>query len=307
MTLAVVITCLLLQQVPSGNPIDIGAKGEWVARAWTKVDFKLGLFGRTFEIDGSPVTLEGKPYGMVMEGDRIEGALQPTDEGTVTLQRLRQLGRARVDFSLQRSYAFNRLTLGEEGKSIPESSPKQIEMDLHAPEIVMVTTKAEGTLNFESGGDLKSSQDSPTQLEYLVRGPDKKQMKQIVPARSNVKLDLVFKKAKFFFDPAILTSPNAQALTPLRRGFADGGVTFNYSQEDKPLNGDLPAKQTKLVGRTDRVDFDFTVTPRTIKLTGNIHIDVETEFAKSTTIVREVVMYLDAEMKLIQFTMDAKK
>ncbi len=307
MTILALSLAIALAQTPQDNAFEIGANGEWIARRWSKISFDLGIFGRTFDLEGAPVNLEGKPYGMIMEGNVIRGALQPTSEGSYTLQRLRQIGRAKIDFSLQRSFDYMRSLAGEEGKKIPERSEKQMNLDLRAPEIILATTIAEGTIDFPTGGTLKSNQETPGQFEYVVRGPDQKQIKQIVQGRTITKLDLAFKKAKFFFDPAILTSPSTEAKLPIRKGSAEGDVTFDYEQVDQPNTAGLPPKKRRLNGRADRVDLDFTTLPRTITFTGNIKVDVDTDFSKSTTTTKEVVIYLDSEMKLIRFTMNSNK
>ena len=303
----VLIPFLLTFQIPGDADFAIGTNREWVIKKWSTIGARMGLLSQTFDIVGMPVVLEGRQYGMQMEGDVINGSLQKTDTGAMTLKKLNQVGRARLNYSQQRSYDQMRIQAGPEGKSLPAVSPQQADLDFRGPELVLTVGKPDGILDFDKGGEMNST---GSVAGFIVLKPEDKEKNnpaETTPSVRSFVSKLSFEKGQFLFDPSIFTRPQSSSTDVLRKGFGEGNVNFYLDSIEKPLDIKIPQRRSTFQGRADRIELDFTVTPRVVRLIGNVIIDIETDVLKNRVPVREVTIYFEADMKLSGWNIQREK
>ncbi len=289
---------ILAFQVPEESDFAVGNKRDWVISRWSRLGGSMGLLSQTFDAVGLPVLLQGRQYGMMMEADTINGSLQKADNGTLTLKKLNQIGRAHLNYSQQRSYEWTRIQAGTEGKSLPTTSPQQADLDLKGPMLVLTVGKPDGVLDFEKGGEMISTGSTPGIVVLKAEDKEKNIPAETTPSIRSFNSKLSFQKGQFRFDPSVFTSPQKPNIDPLRSGFGEGNSNFYFDFIDRPLDAKLPQKRSTLQGRADRIEFDFTVTPRTLRLIGNVIIDIETETFKGRRPAKEVVVTFESDMKL---------
>jgi hypothetical protein len=98
----------------------------------------------------------------------------------------------------------------------------------------------------------------------------------------------------------ISLDPNAKTTaTNLKKGTIEGTVDFNFKRIETTAGVKEP-EETTLVGKGDRLVFDFTGAERTITLVGNVHL-VGTGSFNGETNVDKLIITVDEKLQPIRY------
>ncbi len=232
-----------------------------------------------FSGTGSPLTADVRSNGLLLQGNEIQGVAKPI----ASLFYLEEANLSGSAVAIMDSKVREDFELSKKLRTAP--GPEQSRTRIDSARMVYAGTQEEGELTMPAKLRVRSD----TTGARTVKKEDKDVAQTYTQA-----LDLVGTSGAISLDPNAKTSS-----TNLKKGTIQGPVEFTFLRSETDAGAKEPAI-TNLVGRGDKLIFDFTGTARTITLVGNVHL-VGTGSFNGETNVDKLIITVDEKLQPIRY------